>query len=56
MKSLSACVNPFAAGNTPMCDWIFESVDNLTVHVASISSKSCSNSEADASELPQNLK
>ena len=24
--------NPIATGNTPVCDWIFESVDDINVH------------------------
>ena len=29
----STLINPFATGNTPMCDWVVESVDNITAHV-----------------------
>ena len=24
-------VNPFITGNTPVCDWVFESVDDITL-------------------------
>ena len=28
---ISLSVNPSATGNTPVCDWIFDYVDNITV-------------------------
>ena len=45
--------NHYATGNIPGCDWVFDSVDNITVHV--ILTRFCSNSEANASKLLQNL-
>ena len=52
---------PFATGNTPVGDCIFEPFVNITVHVVQSSCSTnnssifCSNSEASASELLRNL-
>ena len=52
----SIILNPFAPGNTPVCGWIFETTDNITIEYRwKISSRFSSNSEADASELLENL-
>ena len=29
-------INPFVTGNTTLCDWILETVDNITVHIVHI--------------------
>ena len=48
-------INPFAMGNTAMCGWRFEAVDEFNVDIApkNISSRFSGNSET--SELPENL-
>ena len=48
--SLGVCINPFAAGNTPVCACIFESVT-----VYEVPKKDLFKIQADASELLEKL-
>ena len=49
-------INPFMTGDTPVCDRISDSVDNINVYVVHRKHFfNSNNSEVDASELLENL-